>query len=55
MAFDDVTFVDTWADPPVPVNTSEAAHDKLLLREKVNFMEVLVGGDSSNGVPQVLL
>ena len=29
------------------------AHDDLLLRESVNFMEVLAGGDSSNGVPQI--
>jgi hypothetical protein len=29
------------------------AHDDLLLRESVNFIEVLAGGDSSNGVPQI--
>ena len=61
-AFDDATFVDTWATDnaanaanaavPAPEN-SAAAHDRLLLRENVNFMEVLAGGDSSNGVPQV--
>ena len=33
--------------------TVGAPKDKLLLRESVNFMEVLAGGDSSNGVPRV--
>ena len=82
MAFDEKTFVDTWASGYDTSNRSESSteenlgnervrrsssssssdvkqqarkerHDKLLARENANFMEVLAGGDSSNGVPQI--
>lgn len=39
------------ADGPPPAATE--SYDRLLLRESVNFMEVLAGGDTTNGVPMV--
>jgi len=67
MAFDDKTFVDPWDAPAFSATHAEdgrvasagdlgigrEAYDRLLLRECVNFMEVLAGGDTSNGVPMV--
>ena len=52
MAFDDKSFVDIWASEPTPVR-SEEEYTRLLRREHLNFMEVLAGSDSSNGVPMV--
>jgi hypothetical protein len=50
MAFDEATFVDTWQGG-APLPPDEYSH--LLRREHLNFMEVLSGGDTSTGVPQV--
>lgn len=50
MAFDDSTFVHTATGE---VGIASDVHDKLLHREHINFMEVLAGSDSTNGVPQV--
>jgi len=55
MAFDDKTFVSLYGkgSPKGTVGTSAADHDHLLLREHVNFMEVLAGSDTTSGVPMV--
>mmetsp|Transcript_149018 Transcript_149018/g.260408 ORF Transcript_149018/g.260408 Transcript_149018/m.260408 type:complete len:118 (-) Transcript_149018:127-480(-) len=50
MAFDAETYVDTWASGEIGMDPSE--FDKLLFREHCNFMEVLVGADTSSGVPK---
>jgi len=41
------------ASPTTTGLSQKTAHDALLARENANFMEVLAGGDSSNGVPQI--
>jgi len=54
MAFDGASFVDTrsWTDT-FGHGAQPEEHDALLAKEAANFMEVLCGGDASNGVPQV--
>eukprot|EP00658_Telonema_sp_P-2_P021113 TRINITY_DN1838_c0_g2_i1.p1 TRINITY_DN1838_c0_g2~~TRINITY_DN1838_c0_g2_i1.p1 ORF type:complete len:574 (-),score=138.39 TRINITY_DN1838_c0_g2_i1:231-1952(-) len=55
MAFDDQSFVSVYGKnaPKGTVGIPAAEHDVLLRREHVNFMEVLAGGDTTSGVPQV--
>lgn len=55
MSFDDETFVSVYgrASPVGTVGSDQAAHDVLLQREHLNFMEVLAGGDTTSGVPMV--
>jgi len=58
MAFDEASFVNLTQlanAPPVPLAERAAAHRLLLEREHINFMDVLAGGDSTSGVPQVAL
>mmetsp|Transcript_11981 Transcript_11981/g.17965 ORF Transcript_11981/g.17965 Transcript_11981/m.17965 type:complete len:588 (-) Transcript_11981:214-1977(-) len=50
MAFDDTTFVDIDAKK---VGIKKSDHDILLFKEHCSFMEVLVGADSTSGVPAV--
>lgn len=55
MAFDDETFVSVYGkgSPKGTVGSSEEAHALLLKRERINFLEVLTGGDTTSGVPMV--
>jgi len=52
MAYDDKTYVDVEKGT---LGLSPTEFDRILWREYVNFMEVLVGGDATTGVPQVAL
>ena len=51
MAFSADTFLDTWGEGKVGLTDKE--FNDLLFIEHVNFMEVIVGSDASNGLPQV--
>jgi len=55
MAFTADTFLDVWGidSSSGKVGISEKIFDNVLFKEHVNFMEVLVGADSTNGVPQI--
>jgi len=58
MAFDETSFVDLWApegNRGTAVGASAEEFTKLLQRENAEFLEVLCGGDSTNGVPQVAM
>mmetsp|Transcript_21614 Transcript_21614/g.40034 ORF Transcript_21614/g.40034 Transcript_21614/m.40034 type:complete len:702 (+) Transcript_21614:50-2155(+) len=55
MAFDDSTFVSVYGkgSPIGTVGIGKEAHDQLLDREHINFLEVLAGADTTSGVPMV--
>ena len=52
MAFSAATFVDM---PAKAIGVPAATFGKLLERERINFAEVLAGGDASSGVPAVAM
>ena len=52
MAFSAATFVDM---PAKAIGVPAATFGKLLERERINFAEVLAGGDVSSGVPAVAM